>query len=86
MDILIIVLIEVILIILGILGISILIRVGKIVLSILLHMLFGVILLFLFNLLPFFKIPINILTILVSGFGGLIGVGLLIVAKALGFY
>jgi inhibitor of the pro-sigma K processing machinery len=86
MGIMIIVLIGVILIILGVLGISILIKVGKIALSILLHMIFGVILLFLFNLLPFFKIPINILTILVAGFGGVIGFGLLIVAKALGFY
>ncbi|MGZ4857146.1 MAG: pro-sigmaK processing inhibitor BofA family protein [Methanobacteriaceae archaeon] len=49
-------------------------------------MILGVILLFLFNLFPFFKIPINILTILVAGFGGVIGFGLLIVAKALGFY
>jgi inhibitor of the pro-sigma K processing machinery len=86
MDILIIVLIGVILIISGILSISILIKVGKIILSILLHMLFGVILLFIFNLLPFFKIPIKILTILMAGFGGLIELGLLIVTNALGFY
>jgi len=75
-----------ILIILGVLGISILIKIGRIALSILLHMILGVILLFLFNLLPLFKIPINVLTILVAGFGGVIGFGLLIVAKALGFY
>jgi inhibitor of the pro-sigma K processing machinery len=86
MDIIIIFLIGIILIILGVLGISVLIKVGKIVLSILLHMIIGVILLFIFNLLPFFKIPINILTILVAGFGGVIGFGLLIVAKAFGFY
>jgi inhibitor of the pro-sigma K processing machinery len=75
-----------ILIILGVLGISILIKIGKFALGILFHMILGVILLFLFNLLPLFKIPINILTILVAGFGGVIGFGLLIVAKALGFY
>jgi inhibitor of the pro-sigma K processing machinery len=86
MDIIIIVLIGIILIILGVLGISILIKFGKIALSILLHMTFGVILLLIFNLLPFFKIPINILTILLADFGGVIGFGLLIVAKSLGFY
>jgi len=51
-----------------------------------LHMLLGLILLFLFNLLPFFKIPINILTVLVAGFGGIFGVLILIIAKFLGLY
>jgi inhibitor of the pro-sigma K processing machinery len=49
-------------------------------------MLLGWILLFIWNILPFFKIPITVLTVLVAGFGGIIGVGVLILAKALGFY
>ncbi|MDD1763642.1 MAG: pro-sigmaK processing inhibitor BofA family protein [Methanobacteriaceae archaeon] len=86
MGILEIVLIGIILVILGIIGINVLLKVGKILLSIIVHMLLGWILLFIWNILPFFKIPITVLTILVAGFGGIIGVGVLILAKALGLY
>jgi inhibitor of the pro-sigma K processing machinery len=86
MGILEIVLIGIILVILGIIGINVLLKVGKLVLSIILHMLLGWMLLFIWNILPFFKIPITVLTVLVAGFGGIIGVGVLILAKALGFY
>jgi inhibitor of the pro-sigma K processing machinery len=86
MGILEIVLIGIILVILGIIGINVLLKVGKILLSIIVHMLLGWILLFIWNILPFFKIPITVLTVLVAGFGGIIGVGVLILAKALGFY
>lgn len=86
MGILEIVLIGIILVILGIIGINVLLKVGKIVLTIIVHMLLGWIMLFIWNMLPFFKIPITILTVLVAGFGGILGVGVLILAKALGLY
>ncbi|WJI09644.1 sigmaK-factor processing regulatory BofA [Methanobacterium sp. CWC-01] len=86
MGILEIVLIGIILVILGIIGINVLLKVGKIVLTIVVHMLLGWIMLFIWNILPFFKIPITILTVLVAGFGGILGVGVLILAKALGLY
>jgi len=78
--------IGVILLVVGVFGIGLLIKLGKIALSILVHMVLGWILLVIWNILPFFKIPLNILTVLVAGFGGIIGVGVLILAKALGFY
>lgn len=77
----IIVFIGIILIILGVLGISILIKGWKNPLSILLHIIFGVILLFIFNLLPLFKIPYKYPYHISGGFGGVIRFGLLIVAK-----
>ncbi|HMK53227.1 MAG TPA: pro-sigmaK processing inhibitor BofA family protein [Methanobacteriaceae archaeon] len=86
MGILEIILLGIILIILGIFGFKILLKVGKVAVSILVHMLLGWILLLIWNFLPFFKIPINILTLLVAGFGGILGVGILIVAKGLGLY
>jgi inhibitor of the pro-sigma K processing machinery len=86
MEILTLVVIGIILLILGVFGVSLLLKLGKIALSILVHMILGWVFLFIWNILPFFKIPINILTVLVAGFGGIIGVGVLIIAKALGFY
>ena len=47
---------------------------------------FGLILLFIVDLIPFVHVPINVLTVLVAGFGGFIGVVLLIILGALGFY
>jgi inhibitor of the pro-sigma K processing machinery len=75
-----------ILVILGIVGIKILMKVGKIVLVMVMHMLLGWIMLFLWNILPFFKIPITFLTILVAGFGGVLGVGILILAQGLALF
>lgn len=86
MEILTMVVIVIILLVLAVVGIGLLVKLGKIALSILVHMILGWILLFIWNVLPFFKIPINILTMLVAGFGGIIGVAVLILAKALGFY
>lgn len=80
------VIIGIILLVVGVLGVGLLLKLGKVALSILVHMVLGWILLFIWNILPFFKIPINILTMLVAGFGGIIGVGVLILAKALGLY
>lgn len=86
MEILTIGVIVIVLLILAVFGVGILIKAGKIALSILVHMIMGWIVLFIWNILPFFKIPINILTVLVAGFGGVIGVVVLILAKALGLY
>jgi len=80
------VIIGIILLVVGVFGVGLLLKLGKVALSILLHMVLGWILLFIWNILPFFKIPINILTMLVAGFGGIIGVGVLILAKTLGLY
>lgn len=86
MEFLTLVIIGIILLVVGIFSVGLLLKLGKVALSILLHMLLGWILLFIWNILPFFKIPINILTLLVAGFGGIIGVGVLILAKGLGLY
>ncbi|MBI4814520.1 MAG: pro-sigmaK processing inhibitor BofA family protein [Methanobacterium sp.] len=86
MEILTMVIIGIILLVVGIFGVSLLLKLGKVALSILVHMALGWILLFIWNILPFFKIPINLLTVLVAGFGGIIGVAVLILAKGLGLY
>lgn len=74
-----------ILIIFIIIGIVILVKIGGLLLRILLHAILGWILLFLVNLFPYVNIPINILTILVAGFGGVFGVVALLIAQFLGF-
>ena len=75
-----------ILIIFIIIGVVILVKIGGLLLRILLHAILGWILLFLVNLFPYVNIPINILTILVAGFGGVFGVIVLLIAQALGFF
>jgi inhibitor of the pro-sigma K processing machinery len=67
-------------------GLIILFKAAGLIIKILLHMIFGLILLFIVDLVPFVHIPINILTVLVAGFGGFIGVILLIILGLLGFY
>lgn len=74
-----------ILIIFLIIGVVILVKIGGLLLRILLHAILGWILLFLVNLFPYVNIPINILTILVAGFGGVFGVVALLIAQFLGF-
>jgi inhibitor of the pro-sigma K processing machinery len=66
-------------------GLIILFKAAGIIIKIVLHMIFGVIMLFLVNLLPFINVPINILTVLVAGFGGFIGVILLVFLNLIGF-
>ena len=75
-----------ILVVIAIIGIIILIKIGGLLLRILFHVILGWIFLFIVNLLPFIHIPINILTVLIAGFGGVFGVILLIIAQALGFF
>ena len=66
-------------------GLVILFKAAGIIIKILLHMLFGVVMLFIVNILPFVDVPINILTVLVAGFGGFIGVILLVLLNLIGF-
>jgi inhibitor of the pro-sigma K processing machinery len=69
-----------------IVGVVVLVKIGGLLLRILLHVILGWILLFLVNLFPYVNIPINILTVLVAGFGGVFGVILLLIAQVLGFF
>jgi inhibitor of the pro-sigma K processing machinery len=71
---------------LGIFGIKMLLKLGKASLSIAFNMILGLVFLFIVNLFPIVKIPINLLTILVAGFGGIFGVGILVITKSLGLY
>ena len=67
-------------------ALGILFKIAGVLLKILVHVILGWIALFLVNILPFVHIPINILTVLVAGFGGIWGVLLLILAQILGFF
>jgi inhibitor of the pro-sigma K processing machinery len=67
-------------------ALGILFKIAGVLLKILFHVLIGWIALFLVNLLPFVHIPINILTVIIAGFGGIWGVLLLILAQILGFF
>lgn len=73
------------LIIFVIIGVVILVKIAGLLLRIVLHFILGWILLFLVNLFPYVNIPINILTVLVAGFGGVFGVVALLIAQFLGF-
>jgi inhibitor of the pro-sigma K processing machinery len=66
-------------------GLVILFKAAGIIIKILLHMIFGLVMLFIVNLLPFIDVPVNILTVLVAGFGGFIGVILLVILNLIGF-
>jgi inhibitor of the pro-sigma K processing machinery len=65
-------------------GLIILFKAAGIIIKVLLHVLFGLILLVIVDLVPFVHIPINILTVLVAGFGGFIGVVFLIILAFVG--
>ncbi|WP_048191781.1 pro-sigmaK processing inhibitor BofA family protein [Methanobacterium sp. SMA-27] len=80
------ILIGIILAVIIAIGLIILFKAAGIIVKILLHMGFGLILLFIVDLIPFVHVPINVLTVLVAGFGGFIGVVLLVILGALGFY
>ncbi len=67
-------------------ALGILFKIAGVLLKILVHVILGWIALFLVNLLPFVHIPINILTVIVAGFGGIWGVLILILAQILGFF
>ncbi|MCK9151434.1 pro-sigmaK processing inhibitor BofA family protein [Methanobacterium alcaliphilum] len=71
---------------LGLFGIKLLSKIGKFALTSVFNMVMGVIFLFIVNLVPFIEIPINILTVLVAGFGGIMGVGILVIGQAMGLF
>ena len=62
----------------------ILFKVGGVLLRILLNMILGFIFLFIVDLIPSVDIPINILTVLVAGFGGIFGVIFLLILSFIG--
>ena len=76
----------IIILIVAFVALGILFKIAGVLLKILVHVILGWIALFLVNLLPFVHIPINILTVIVAGFGGIWGVLLLILAQILGFF
>jgi inhibitor of the pro-sigma K processing machinery len=80
------ILIGIILAVIIAIGLIILFKAAGIIIKILLHMVFGIILLFLVDLIPFIHIPINVLTVLIAGFGGFIGVIFLIILSLLGIF
>ncbi len=77
-------LVGILLVILVVVGLIILFKAAGIIIKILLHMALGFILLFIVDLIPFIHVPLNIITILVAGFGGVFGVVLLIILSAFG--
>ncbi|MBP2046417.1 pro-sigmaK processing inhibitor BofA family protein [Methanobacterium aggregans] len=75
---------EIVLVLVVILGLIILFKVGGVLLRILLNMILGFLLLFIVDLIPSVDIPINILTVLVAGFGGIFGVIFLLILSFIG--
>jgi inhibitor of the pro-sigma K processing machinery len=86
LDIMTLIVIGTFIIVLGLFGIKMLLKLGRAGITIIFNMILGIIFLFVVNLLPLVKIPINLLTVLVAGFGGIIGVGVLIITKSLGLF
>ncbi|AEG19200.1 sigmaK-factor processing regulatory BofA [Methanobacterium paludis] len=78
------ILVGIFLVILLIVGLIILFKAAGIIIKILLHMALGFVLLFIVDLIPIINVPINIITVLVAGFGGVFGVVLLIILSVLG--
>lgn len=76
----------IIVLILAFAALGILFKIAGVLLKILVHVILGWIFLFLVNILPFVHIPINILTVVIAGFGGIWGVLLLIIAQILGLF
>lgn len=62
---------------------KIILNIGSTALQIALHLITGWLLLGLVNILPGINIPINILTVIISGFGGVMGTLLLVIIYAL---
>lgn len=73
------ILLIIVLIIVAILVIKFLSEYGSVIVKIILHLAFGWILLGIVNIIPGINIPINLLTMIVSGFGGVLGTLLLVI-------
>lgn len=67
-----------ILILIAIIGLKLLIENGDTILKIITHLAMGWITLVIVNIIPCIHIPINLITILISGFGGILGTILLV--------
>ena len=67
-----------ILILIAIIGLKLLIETGDTILKIITHLAMGWITLVIVNIIPGIHIPINLITILISGFGGILGTILLV--------
>lgn len=70
--------------ILALIVIYLALKIGKKIVLLVLNSFIGLVLLLLANFIPFVHIPINIWTILIAGFGGILGVILLVVLGQLG--
>lgn len=57
--------------------------IGSVILKLAAHMIAGWILLTIVNFLPGIQVPINILTLIISGFGGVVGTLLLVIFYAI---
>lgn len=73
------ILIIIALIIVAYFAIKIIVDYGGILVKIGLHLLFGWILLIIVNVLPGVNVPINLITLIISGFGGVLGTILLVI-------
>lgn len=73
------ILLIIVLIIVTILVIKFLSEYGSVIVKIILHLAFGWILLGIVNIIPGINIPINLLTMIISGFGGVLGTLLLVI-------
>ncbi|MGZ7109113.1 MAG: pro-sigmaK processing inhibitor BofA family protein [Methanobacterium sp.] len=67
-------------------AIIVIIKFGGVLLRILINAILGWILLVIVNLIPSVHIPINIITVLIAGFGGVFGVIFLLILQLLGFF
>ena len=69
----------------GLALLRVLLSVGRTLITVAANMLTGLLILIFVNMLPFINLPLNLLTILVAGFGGIAGVGILIIGNIAGF-
>ncbi|MGZ7048214.1 MAG: pro-sigmaK processing inhibitor BofA family protein [Methanobacterium sp.] len=67
-------------------AIIVIIKFGGVLLRILINAILGWILLVIVNLIPSVHIPINIITVLIAGFGGVFGVIFLLILQLLGVF
>ena len=70
--------------VLALIAIYLALKIGKKIVLLVINSFIGLVLLLLFNLLPFVQIRIDLWTILIAGFGGIAGVALLMLLAYLG--
>ncbi len=75
-----------IVLILGVFGIRLLLKIGKKGIMLAFNMILGFVFLYLVNSTSLVEIPVNVLTLLVAGFGGIIGVGIMVITHGLGLF